>query len=325
MNKQFLCIHSGLSPELNTLDDIRVFLEQNNLLSIICAHEAQDARYCMYQKTKTTGFPSVMTIFSAPNYLDMYNNKAAILKYESNVMNIWQFNCTLSKEELEEPDKEHIVSRVAHPKDETSSKARSLQLDGWHACLLCSKESEKVLELKSISGPGKLPYSTLVLGTEGIKDAISGFKDVWKSDIENEPLPPELFDAEEAKAYLAQSQSGSLPTTPADTIESPSILSHSLRKLVYKRRAFVQINLICLHEMCINVFLDQIELAFIFLDIYLRLYTSFLSIFTGPEVLPPSINTFFAEQATLSEDAVDVLWGITKDLIWTLPTLAQAV
>ena len=48
----------------------------------------------MYRKTKTTGFPSVMTIFSAPNYLDVYNNKAAILKYESNVLNIRQFNAT---------------------------------------------------------------------------------------------------------------------------------------------------------------------------------------------------------------------------------------
>jgi serine/threonine-protein phosphatase 2B catalytic subunit len=35
-----------------------------------------------------------MTIFSAPNYLDVYANKAAVLKYESNVMNIRQFNCT---------------------------------------------------------------------------------------------------------------------------------------------------------------------------------------------------------------------------------------
>lgn len=48
----------------------------------------------MYRKTKTTGFPSVMTIFSAPNYLDVYNNKAAVLKYENNVMNIRQFNCS---------------------------------------------------------------------------------------------------------------------------------------------------------------------------------------------------------------------------------------
>ena len=51
-------------------------------------------RYRMYRKTRTTGFPSVMTLFSAPNYLDVYNNKAAILKYESNVLNIRQFNST---------------------------------------------------------------------------------------------------------------------------------------------------------------------------------------------------------------------------------------
>ncbi|KAG0225044.1 3',5'-cyclic-nucleotide phosphodiesterase (PDEase) (3':5'-CNP) [Actinomortierella wolfii] len=147
MNKQFLCIHGGLSPELNTLDDLRqvnrfreppthglmcdllwadpleefgqektneffvhnhvrgcsyffsyhaacAFLERNNLLSIIRAHEAQDAGYRMYRKTRATGFPSVMTIFSAPNYLDIYNNKAAVLKYENNVMNIRQFNAT---------------------------------------------------------------------------------------------------------------------------------------------------------------------------------------------------------------------------------------
>jgi len=41
------------------------------------------------------------------------------------------------------------------------------------------EESEKVSELKSISGSGKLPYGTLVLGTEGIKDAISGFEDAY--------------------------------------------------------------------------------------------------------------------------------------------------
>lgn len=54
------------------------FLQNNNLLSIIRAHEAQDAGYRMYRKSQTTGFPSLITIFSAPNYLDVYNNKVWI-------------------------------------------------------------------------------------------------------------------------------------------------------------------------------------------------------------------------------------------------------
>ena len=66
------------------------------MLLLVCVQiVANDAcRYRMYRKTRTRGFPSVVTLFSAPNYLDVYNNKAAILRYESNVLNIRQFNCT---------------------------------------------------------------------------------------------------------------------------------------------------------------------------------------------------------------------------------------
>lgn len=147
MNKQFFCVHGGISPELKSLDDLVKldrfrepptrglmcdllwadpiedydddnmdqtfvrntvrgcsyaftykascqFLERTGLLSIIRAHEAQDAGYRMYKRTKTMGFPSLLTMFSAPNYLDTYNNKAAVLKYENNVMNIRQFNAS---------------------------------------------------------------------------------------------------------------------------------------------------------------------------------------------------------------------------------------
>lgn len=146
MNKQFFCVHGGLSPYLHTLEDIErldrfrepptkgllcdllwadphedfgeepdpeveyshnnvrgcsyfftfkaacTFLRRNELLSVIRAHEAQDAGYRTYRKNEATGFPAVMTIFSAPNYLDAYNNKAAVLKYEKNILNIRQFN-----------------------------------------------------------------------------------------------------------------------------------------------------------------------------------------------------------------------------------------
>ncbi|KAH3683700.1 hypothetical protein WICPIJ_005319 [Wickerhamomyces pijperi] len=68
------------------------FLQRNNLLSVIRAHEVQDAGYRMYRKSDTTGFPTLLTLFSAPNYTDTYKNKGAILKYGSNTMNIRQFN-----------------------------------------------------------------------------------------------------------------------------------------------------------------------------------------------------------------------------------------
>jgi len=37
-------------------------------------------------------FPLVITIFSAPNYCDIYNNKGAVIKFDNNTLNIQQFN-----------------------------------------------------------------------------------------------------------------------------------------------------------------------------------------------------------------------------------------
>ncbi|OLN82141.1 Serine/threonine-protein phosphatase 2B catalytic subunit [Colletotrichum chlorophyti] len=293
MNKQFLCIHGGLSPELHTLDDLRntqidrfrepptqglmcdvlwadpledfgqektsdyflhnhvrgcsyffsypaacAFLEKNNLLSVIRAHEAQDAGYRMYRKTRTTGFPSVMTIFSAPNYLDVYNNKAAVLKYENNVMNIRQFNCTphpywlpnfmdvftwslpfvgekitdmliailstCSEEELKEDATPSSTSPgpLSPPLSGASQDPESIEYKRRaiknkilaigrlsRVFQVLREESERVTELKTVSG-GRLPAGTLMLGAEGIKNAINTFEDARKVDLQNERLPP---------------------------------------------------------------------------------------------------------------------------------------
>ncbi|KAM3083448.1 3',5'-cyclic-nucleotide phosphodiesterase (PDEase) (3':5'-CNP) [Clarireedia jacksonii] len=290
MNKQFLCIHGGLSPELHTLDDLKSidrfreppthglmcdilwadpleefgqektseyfihnhvrgcsyffsypaacnFLEKNNLLSIIRAHEAQDAGYRMYRKTRTTGFPSVMTIFSAPNYLDVYNNKAAVLKYENNVMNIRQFNCTphpywlpnfmdvftwslpfvgekitdmliailstCSEDELKDDQTPSNTSPgpvsppINTPLDPESIEYKRRAIKNKILAIgrlsrvfqVLREESERVTELKTASG-GRLPAGTLMLGAEGIKNAISNFEDARKVDLQNERLPP---------------------------------------------------------------------------------------------------------------------------------------
>ena len=216
------------------------FLEKNNLLSIIRAHEAQDAGYRMYRKTRTTGFPSVMTIFSAPNYLDVYNNKAAVLKYENNVMNIRQFNCTphpywlpnfmdvftwslpfvcekitdmliailgiCSKEELDEgtPSSVGPSSPPAPNTDQEASEIKRRAIKNKILAIgrlsrvfqVLREESERVTELKTASG-GRLPAGTLMLGAEGIKQAIHNFEDARKVDLQNERLPP---SADEVKS-----------------------------------------------------------------------------------------------------------------------------
>lgn len=191
----------------------------------------------MYRKTRTTGFPSVMTIFSAPNYLDVYNNKAAVLKYENNVMNIRQFNCTphpywlpnfmdvftwslpfvgekitdmliailniSSEEELKEETPSSTSPgptsppAIGAPDDPNSIEFKRKAIKNKILAIgrmsrvfqVLREESEKVSELKTVSG-GRLPAGTLMLGAEGIKNAISTFEDARKVDIQNEHLPP---------------------------------------------------------------------------------------------------------------------------------------
>lgn len=70
------------------------YLSKNNLVSVIRAHEAQLEGFKMYKWNKKVDFPSCVTVFSAPNYCDVYGNKGAIIKFKSNQFNLVQFNCS---------------------------------------------------------------------------------------------------------------------------------------------------------------------------------------------------------------------------------------
>ncbi|KAH9177624.1 Metallo-dependent phosphatase [Lactarius sanguifluus] len=75
-----------------TYEAVIKFLERNELLGVIRGHEAQDAGYVMFRKTPTKKFPSVITVFSAPNYLDVYHNRGAVLKYANKSITIRQYH-----------------------------------------------------------------------------------------------------------------------------------------------------------------------------------------------------------------------------------------
>merc|ERR1740123_1535210 len=73
------------------IDAVTTFLKKNNLTAVIRAHEAQFDGYKMQMINEQTQIPRVITIFSAPNYCDVYKNKGACLKFDDELLNIRQF------------------------------------------------------------------------------------------------------------------------------------------------------------------------------------------------------------------------------------------
>ena len=67
------------------------FLSGNNLLTIIRAHEVEEEGYRMYRTRESTGFPSVVTVFSAPNFNDTWNNQACVIQLVDNQFNLRKF------------------------------------------------------------------------------------------------------------------------------------------------------------------------------------------------------------------------------------------
>uniref|UniRef100_UPI00398E36E2 serine/threonine-protein phosphatase 2B catalytic subunit gamma isoform-like isoform X2 n=1 Tax=Pristiophorus japonicus TaxID=55135 RepID=UPI00398E36E2 len=185
----------------------------------------------MYRKNQATGFPSLITIFSAPNYLDVYNNKAAVLKYENNVMNIRQFNCSphpywlpnfmdvfswslpfvgekvtdmlvsilniCSDDELMDDDDAAQRDR----KEVIKNKIRAIGKMA-RAFAVLREEHENVLMLKGLTPSGNLPVGALAGGKialqkeHGLARKIS-FEQARGLDRINERMPPRKIQSSE--------------------------------------------------------------------------------------------------------------------------------
>lgn len=208
------------------VEAVKQFLKDNKLTSIIRAHEAQVDGYKMQMVNKSSGIPRVITIFSAPNYCDVYKNKAACLKFDNNVLNIKQF--------IDSPHPyylpnfmdvfqwslpfvaEKVTDMLANVLDyengneeEESNKVESSAALAQRGGLLKKKvlsvskilrmykilrqEHEAIVQLKQLTPNHKMPFGLLGKGSVEIQKALSGFEQAKQADEVNEkrPSPPQ--------------------------------------------------------------------------------------------------------------------------------------
>lgn len=70
------------------------FLNSNKLVSIIRAHQVTPQGFLLAAPNPFTGYPALITIFSAPNYCDVYKNKGAVILCRGCQIEICQFQET---------------------------------------------------------------------------------------------------------------------------------------------------------------------------------------------------------------------------------------
>ena len=195
------------------------FLQNNDLLSIVRGHEAQLEGSKISKWNSTTVFPSVITIFSAPNYCDVYNNKGALLKLVDNKINIQQYN--FSPHPFILPNflnvfswsipfvSEKIGEMLIHiiKKDPDLEKGdddtklidktinNSLKLKVKFLTMLMKmyrtirEENELIMKLKGFCPGNKIPKGLLLEGPEAIMSVLERYKAAKKMDKQNEKMP----------------------------------------------------------------------------------------------------------------------------------------
>lgn len=292
VNKQFFCVHGGLSPELKSpkallkIDRFKEtpksgimcdlmwsdpsedfgnevhkehfisnrargcsyrftylatcdFLAKNDLLSVIRGHEAQDIGHKLYRQAEKSEFPALITLFSAPNYVDVYKNKGAIMKYDGSMMNIRQFNAAphpfylpkfmnvfdwslpfvgekiadLLMAVLDVPTLSHRLETMSEGERAKLDREKRIKMDIIRAKIRAvgrmSKmfatvrdERETLAEFMNATGKNIVPAKYLTLGSEELRRAIKGFSDARKCDKVNEMIP-EIGDESDAASVIS--------------------------------------------------------------------------------------------------------------------------
>jgi len=202
-----------LGISITRLKAAEAFLKKNKLMSIIRGHEAQLDGYKMHKWKGNKEFPPVITIFSAANYCDSYNNKGAVIMFENNSLNVQQYKCSEHPYHL--PDFMNAISwsipflcekvtemmvGIIHvqgkgasvlPPDEEHVMKLKISFLGKMAKIYKTlrEDNELVLKLKSLCNFSKLPRGMLMEGKGAILDAIEEFSKIKSIDQVCEKRP----------------------------------------------------------------------------------------------------------------------------------------
>ncbi|EPY26719.1 serine/threonine protein phosphatase 2b catalytic subunit A2 [Strigomonas culicis] len=73
---------------------VKHFANVNKILCIIRSHEVQDDGYKLYRAHPNNNYPALLSVFSAPNYCDTFENKGAIVRITNDTLELKQFFCS---------------------------------------------------------------------------------------------------------------------------------------------------------------------------------------------------------------------------------------
>ena len=177
----------------------------------------------MHKWNGSAKFPVVITVFSAPNYCDCYNNKGAVLKLFDNTINIQQYTFNLHPYHLPnflnvfswsipfviektlemlkfilKPGKnvERNQNLIEKMKDEMMENRKIVLKNKIKSISKMMKmfkvlreEKAIIADIKGFSSDNKIPLGLLLKGKQALETAVEGFFRIKEVDSKNEMRP----------------------------------------------------------------------------------------------------------------------------------------
>lgn len=174
---------------------VEKFLKKTDLLSVVRGHQTLDAGYRMYRKSDESGFPTVITIFSAPNYCHTYKNKAAVLIYDGTTFNVKQF--------MSAPAPYYLPG--------------FLNAFQWSVPFVCEKVTDLLLSMLNVCTADELEEKTPI--AKAVPDSLEQVKDEKLPPIEHAGVVPLKGKQKEEKEERKPKEAEDTTTVTQSVVE----------------------------------------------------------------------------------------------------------